>query len=701
MKRRSFIGSVLSAPLLAAQSGHDSTAHSTEPLPGLPKAHWIENGLIDAGGSHEGYLFTVRRGGEPLNARATYEHAQSEEVILRLKSQGVEVFHTHLYKGFGMAAEKPEMEDTRRIAAFVHRNGMKIDTYIQWDTLMYETFFAEEPRAKDWVQRDELGKPILLTYGYQQSYRYRPCFANQNYLDYLKKIVRFAVEDVKTDFIHFDNFDLNAEPDSCHCPECVAGFRRFLMEKYPSAKRKERFGFENVNYVNPPQWNINNPPQRMQVIFDPAIQEWVDFRCEVMARALRQIARYIKSMNPEVVVECNPHGITGGNRAWEAGLDHARFLKSTQVFWTEEPNPPELLPDGRLVSKIRSYKLARTFENILLAYIAGHPLESAECLAFNQTVGYGGIDPLRPHVLEYIAFYRKHRDLFTNTKDVATVALLRSYPSITYNQPRTQLSAILAEQALIQAQIPFDLIFDEHLTSEKHRAGLSKYRVIVLPNSECLSDSQLASIRQFVEGGGGLVAVGQAGLYDEWRRLRLQPGLNGLIDGQPRARGYEERVAHAEISGSPVRKEPGQGRTVYLPALQFDGPLPEFGNYFKVDNRFWKRPKNWEEFTEAVRWAAKDDIPMRIAGPEFLVANVVSQSEKRRMLVHLVNYNARKAPLSLPVEVTCHTPAAAKEVRLYSPDFEQPQTLEAKVEGSVATFSVPPVKVYSIAAVTW
>ena len=76
----------------------------------------------------------------------------------------------------------------------------------------------------------------------------------------------------------------------------------------------------------------------MQIIFDPAIQEWIDFRCQLMADALRQMATFAKSLNPEVVIEVNPHGITGGNRAWEAGLDHARFLPLTEVFWTEEPN---------------------------------------------------------------------------------------------------------------------------------------------------------------------------------------------------------------------------------------------------------------------------------------------------------------------------------------------------------------------------
>ena len=651
--------------------------------------------MIDAGGSHEPYIFVVRRGGERMDARQTYEREQSEELIVRLKSQGVEVFHTHLYKGFGMAAERPEMEDARRVAGIAHKHGLKIDTYIQWNTMMYETFFAEEPRAKDWVQRDQLGKPILLAYGYQQSYRYRPCFANRNYLDYLKKIVRYAVEEVKTDFIHFDNFDLNAEPDSCHCPSCVDGFRKFLWEKYPAARRKERFGFENVDYVNPPEWNSGNPPQRMQIIFDPAIQEWIDFRCEVMARALDEMAAYAKSMNPEVAIECNPHGITGGNRAWEAAVDHARILKSTQVFWTEEPNPPGLMPDGRLVTKIRSYKLARAFQNILLAYTAGHPLETAECLAFNQTLAFCGTDPLRPHMLEYIAFYRKHRDLFVGTRDVAAVAVLRSYPSITYNHAQAQLSAVLAEQALIQARIPFDLIFDEHL------ADLSKYRVLVLPDSECMSDAQISAVRQFVTGGGGLVAIGQAGLYDEWRRLRVSRGLEGLVDGQRAARGYQERVERTAAGGAAVRKEVGRGRSVYLPALRFDGPLPEMGNYFHIDNRYWKRPQNWQEFAEGVSWVANGEMPARVDGPDSLVMNVVSQTGKNRLMVHLVNYNARQAALADPVEVTCRVSGPATEVRIYSPDFPEPVKVVVRNSAGAVTFTVPPVKVYSIAMVSW
>jgi hypothetical protein len=266
-------------------------------------------------------------------------------VIRKLKDQGVEVFHTHLYKGFGMAAEKPEMEDTVRVAAIVHRLGMKIDTYIQWETMMYETFFVEEPRAQNWYQVDAFGQPIMLEYGYQQSFRYLPCFSNQEYIDYLKKVVRYGVTEVKTDFIHFDNFALSAEPYSCHCPSCRSGLRNYLRKKYSAEQRRDRFGFENVDYVNPPRWNSDNRPEKMQVIVDPAFQEWIDYRCQTMADALRQMADLVRSLNPDVALEINYGGVVGYNSPWLRGADHARLLPLTQVFWDESDRKPEFLPD--------------------------------------------------------------------------------------------------------------------------------------------------------------------------------------------------------------------------------------------------------------------------------------------------------------------------------------------------------------------
>jgi hypothetical protein len=678
----------------------------------LPRATWVKNGIIVAEGSHETYTFMVRRGSPPLNLRQTYEYSQSEELIRHYKDQGIEVFHTHLYKGFGMAAEMPEMEETKHTAEIVHRYGMRVSTYINWNNLMYETLFAEEPRAKNWIQRDASGLPIGLTYGYQQSFRYRPCFTNQEYLDYFKKIIRYAVQEVKTDWIFFDNYDLNPEPDSCHCSVCVPAFRKFLKAKYTPEKRRERFGFENVDYVTPPLWNHQNPPERMEIIQDPAFQEWVDFRCQVLADALRRIVEYTKSLNPEVAIEVNPHGITGGNRPYTCGLDHPRFLIWTESFCTDDRIKAEYTPDGRLSSEIRNFKMAQAFKNILGT---SHPDEvsMAEGLAFNQTCGGGAITsanldaggtlaatPPRTSasLVKYVEFYRKNRDLYIGSEDVATVGVLRSYASITHHHWTAHMCVLMVEQALIQSRIPFHLIFDEPLPD------LTRLKVLVLPDCECFSDEQLSKIRKFVENGGGIVATDQTGLFDEWYRPRPEPGLKGLVEGQHAGRAYQESVENTPpLTGLPQRKRYGQGRVAYIPHVEYDGPLPAPGPNFEIPDSLWKRPKNWEDITEAIRWAANGDIPMEIMGPDFLAANLVEQTEKQRRMIHLVNFNAPNVPVIPNVDVTCQVPQSTvvKEVSMYEVDSESPSKINFSAGPSAVTFTIPQVKTYAIVAITW
>jgi hypothetical protein len=701
MNRRDFMGTVAGGIALAKIGAGASLGLNAGSIAGHPleQGAWIENGLIDAGGSHEPYLFVVRRGGHSLNARETYEHEKSEEVIRKLKEQGVEVFHTHLYKGFGMAAEKPEMEDTVRTAAIVHRLGMKIDTYIQWDSMMYETFFVEEPRAQGWIQRDAYGQPVMLEYGYQQSFRYLPCFSNQDFLDYLKKVVRFAVTEVKTDFIHFDNFTLSAEPNSCHCDACKAGFKQRLRTKYSADERKSRLGFENVDYVNPPLWNGTNRPENLKIISDPVFQEWIDYRCQTMANALGQMAQLIRSLNPQVVIEINYGGVVGYNSPWIRGTDVARLLPYTQVFWDESDGKPEFTADDRLLSAIRTYKMARTYRNIVLTYISVSETAIAECLAFNQTIGFAGVSPLSADIVKYIGFYRKHRDLYVGAEDLTPVAVLRSYASITYNNAGAGLSAIIMEQALIQAKIPFRLITDEHLAE----LSPSNCKVLILPDVECLSDEQLQTIQRYVTAGGGLVATEQTGNYDAWRRERVQPGLKGMVEGQVRTHGGNAKSVEGKGAGQPQRKTVGEGRTVYISTIEFDGPLPPDQPYFTLDAGFWKRPKNWKDIVDAVFWAAREKLPVSVAAPDFVAMNLLEQIAKRRRIIHLVNYDAGRNPSIANISIRCATPQGkpATAVHFYAPDADAGKPVEFRVEGAEAVFTAPVLRTYGVMTVSW
>jgi len=122
-------------------------------------------------------------------------------------------------------------------------------------------------------------------------------------------------------------------------------------------------------------------------IDDPLYQEWADFRCSQLTAYYAEMEYYIRSLNPNAVVESNPHlGISGRNTVWEEGVDYPRLLSHMDIVWTEEGNQAQLTPEGVLVSKIRTYKMAEMLNNRIFTYTGsgtrGSKLQMAEAMAF-------------------------------------------------------------------------------------------------------------------------------------------------------------------------------------------------------------------------------------------------------------------------------------------------------------------------------
>ena len=434
------------------------------------RAAWVDDGLVLGWGNHEAFIFRVRKGGgrpyEQTWQQWLSEH--SDETVIAAREAGIEVFHTHGYKGFGYEAEKPEMEMLADLSRLVHKHGMKLDTYCQVMTIVPETLYAEEPRAEEWIQRDEQGRPILLTYGNQQSWRCKPNLVHPDYREYYReKIVRTLIEKCDTDLIHFDNYDCNREPDSDRSPVTVAAFRDYLERKYPTDRERiERFGHTNLHRMSPPVWNKENRAESVRVIHDPVQQEWIDFRCWVMADWLKEMTAFARSLKPDIAIDVNPHGLMGRNRAYQAALWHPWFMKYTEVIWSEEANRAGYDDRGVVISKIRTFKLGRSLDNIVLTY-KGDDRQYAEGLAFNQTLGniHLGDSGRRGKAgqsvhRKYYDFYIKHRGLYTGTVNREDAAVLRSYATMAYDNHRAALEQCMFEQAMIQGQVPFDLVFD-------------------------------------------------------------------------------------------------------------------------------------------------------------------------------------------------------------------------------------------------
>jgi len=642
---------------------------------------WIKDGFVDAGATHESWIFQTRRGGEGFNQwqREAYDNQMSEEYIKSLAESGVTVYHVSFYKGFGFKAEKENMDRVAKAAAIAHKYGMKVDTYIQWNTMCYETFFSEVPEAKKdlWYQIDVNGKPIMLTYGYQQSFRYRPCFNNDAYMNYYKeKIIRYAVEVIKTDFIHFDNFDYNNPADADHNPATIAAFRKYLADKYNKAKLIERFGFEDISYVLPPMWNDSNPAHGIVEINDPLIQEWIDFRCWTLTTRLAECARFARSINKEIVIECNPHGLVGSNRAWETGINHPDLMQYTNVIWTEDNNNPRW-ENGVVIGKFRHYKLGRTTNNFIMTY-NGTPHDCAENLALNRTVAYGG---RRGAAKEYMDFWLANKELYTNMQGGEKVAVLRSYPSMAYNTRTTHTAVNMAEQALQQRQIPFDIIFDQQMNQ------LDKYYVIVLASQESLTDEIIATLKTFTKKGGGLVVTGNTGMYDGWRRLRRQNMLEEMMSEQ----GIKQTEKNEFPSRS--RNEPknvssfiyGEGRVICLPDLE----KPEGDITLGYASR-WVMPANAGEFESAVYWAAGKRLPLQVTAPEWV--GVSHDIQKNRDVIHLFSYNNTRDVAG----ITLQYEGVIKNAWTISPDEKEKSIIPFTEKGGLTELRIPGFKVYKV-----
>lgn len=79
--------------------------------------------------------------------------------------------------------------------------------------------------------------------------------------------------------------------------------------------------------------------------------------------------------------------------------------------------------------------------------------------------------------------------------------------------------------ALVEARIPFEMLSDQAMTPET----LDRFKVLILANSTCLSDEQIASLEAFVARGGSIVAAHETSTRTELNRPRNAIGLGKIL----------------------------------------------------------------------------------------------------------------------------------------------------------------------------
>ena len=631
--------------------------------------------------THEPLDFLLRRGDHFDDEPDNYQKMSDPDNLKRMAAAGIRYGRIYYYKGFGLEYEKADMEQAKRTAALMHQLGMKVDLYVG-GTMFTETLYHELPEAKNWEQRDQNNQ--WVPYGIQ-TFRHYACPNEPAYRDYLKKALKYAVEEVQADQISFDNIMLQPEPESCRCPRCIAAFHDFLRQRYPTpAAVQRRFGLPNVDWIVPDEWNSATQPDELNVLNDPVLQEWVRFRCESLANYSNDLHDYVKSLNPNVSVLLNIKGVYSFNRYWANAVYHPLYAGRVDVmsFDTSGYDARIDAHTGALVSQIRSYKVARQLQSSCEAPLQDDLLCALD-MAFDYQTPVAGNPgtPFTTHVsTPMLEFYREYLDrYFRGTASVADVAVWHTWASMAYSINDTYVPTTLMEQVLIQHQVPFDLLFDENMDQ------IGRYQEIILPGQECISDDQVKRLLAYVRNGGTLLLTGNTAQFNQWRERRH---TNPLLPARTEGRGrilYIPEITPAPASIAKTRAaddnpEPG-ATSVHSP---------------RMTPAQWVLPVNHADIAQTVVGGLPQGLSLATGAPLTTVADLLTRPASRETIVHFVNFDRHHPLAPFATTVRPQFSGPVKSVTCLSPDRDEAQPLKFAEKDHHVTFTVPVTKMYAL-----
>jgi len=312
---------------------------------------------------------------------------------------------------------------------------------------------------------------------------------------------------------------------------------------------------------------------------DPVFKRWVRWRNEKLIEVARFFRDTMRQANPDLHVTCNWNIWPFGTKDWETaiplwamddlGTSQHAYTGRADLEWvivgfksrlSHDLNPrhsdiwrtsrPAFNDSGSEVDRRRHELTMRTF------MLGG--------LTYGTTPWHGGhIAP--PDVGIRVHEAVRARERFFSQEAVRHVGVVLSQNTHDFygHLPDTTnledyRDTILGTWLLLtERHVPVRFVFDNQI----NRDELATYKVLLLPNTACLSDAMAAELKRFADGGGRLIATGAAGEYDEWAEKRSENALAGAdavrLEGSPALQWLRTRDKQvAESLLAPIRDVP-------------------------------------------------------------------------------------------------------------------------------------------------
>lgn len=607
----------------------------------------------------------------------------------------------------------------------MRHNSMRVVARLDPNWNFRDAFEAEP----NWFFRDAAGNPVHHP---NTQELYRTCMFGHYFDEHMPAIIAELRDRYDSDGFYTNGWPSTGLGEICYCSVCRTKYQQaFGAELPPSPKRSD------PNYRRWTDWRM-----------DRVLQIWNLWQGTAAQGRADRI--YIGNLGGSIRAETNVRKIA--TVAQWMNADHQDRNGATPMWdCAQQGRVCYSVMRGRTATNVTS---AYNLSDAIWRHASKAPVELRSWLA--QTAASGmvpwetwlGAHPedtrwQRPS-REFYDWLAANQHHFINRRSLANVGLV--WPQRTqvwHPQLAGNTDALQGYYyALLEARIPFDLIHDEDITSER----LAGYKTVILPNAALLSASACSALQNYVNGGGGIVATFETSLYNEWGNRNPDFALaqifgasaKGAVEGplensylqvdrrHPLLDGLDTPVLPGPIFRVPIQNVPDPilSRIPPYPAYPVEftyehshattGPSvvvkEDKGRtvYFSddIDRTFWRtwNPDLARLLGNAVRWAGRDSFPARISGPGLF--DIFYWETEPGLALHLVNYTT---PALMKGPARFISTVGEQEVRIQLPSgfkvgsvssLSNSKRLTYRVSDSELVTSLPQVGEYEIVAIT-
>lgn len=395
---------------------------------------------------------------------------------------------------------------------------MEVIGYVS-TTMYYETMLDEVPNLEDWAVHDWNGNIPSYGGGNRHYYRWRSCYESRPYIDYIKKVLKYGIEEIGLDGFHFDN----SRAKACCCPRCTGAFRQYLAENIPNPR--QTVGLDHFR-------NVRIPPEiRAEEVHDTIVIWCNRFRLAQAAKTHKELSDYVHEIGGKYVL-CNPGLVRPDFCTY---VDVEIHPKSCDLMFAENNNYLRR-EDGTNYSQVLAFKMGERFgfkvfnapwihrdgntaipedkdtierylcEGMIYGDITGAPWFIRSRKTADRVIID---DPMQRDIAKNAFDYFKANGDVYDAASYARVHLLYSTYSF-YAMPEGAFEKFCAyAQSLTDRNVPYTVITDDQIQTVP--AG----DLIVLHDYRYAPVSQYEALAEAAKRGVRLLRIGHYGLYNE------------------------------------------------------------------------------------------------------------------------------------------------------------------------------------------